>query len=150
MVERSAGMILFKNTKTKKQYLLLQHHPRPNVRIKNIVAHWDFPKGHLEKGEEAIDAAIRESKEETGIEIAEFFPDFKTTIRYFIRSQGVKSIPKFVVFFLGKAKGGRVTLSFEHQAYAWLSFREAHMRLTYENAKKVLKKADDYLSAKGI
>lgn len=34
--------------------------------------HWDIPKGHVEKGEAHIDAAIRECFEETGFEV---FPD---------------------------------------------------------------------------
>lgn len=31
--------------------------------------HWDIPKGHVEKGETHIDAAIRECFEETGFEV---------------------------------------------------------------------------------
>lgn len=37
--------------------------------------HWDIPKGHVEKGETHIDAAIRECFEETGFEV--FAEEFK-------------------------------------------------------------------------
>lgn len=40
-VEKSAGAVIFRKEEGKIYYLLLHYQAR----------HWDFPKGHLEKGE---------------------------------------------------------------------------------------------------
>ena len=37
--------------------------------IKQTKGHWGFPKGHVEKDETEIETAIREVKEETGLDI---------------------------------------------------------------------------------
>ena len=44
----------------------------------------------------------------------------------------------------------KVKLSYEHKDYAWLDYQEALNRLTFENSKEVLKKADDFLSEKSV
>ena len=53
--EKSAGCIIIDNDKV----LLVQQSS----------GNWGFPKGHLEKGESETEAAIRETKEEIGINI---------------------------------------------------------------------------------
>ena len=55
--ERSAGFIVYRlDDDGSRKYLLLDYG-----------RHWDFPKGHLEKGEDDLAAAMRELTEETGI-----------------------------------------------------------------------------------
>ena len=54
--EFSAGFILFRQTSNGPLYLLLDYGK-----------HWDYAKGHLEEGESAWQAAVRELREETGI-----------------------------------------------------------------------------------
>ena len=56
--EFSAGVILYRQLKDSREYLLL-HYPG---------GHFDFPKGHLEQDETEREAAYRELKEETGID----------------------------------------------------------------------------------
>lgn len=147
-VERSAGAVVYRDTKKGRMYLLLQHEDRMNARAaKPPAGHWDFPKGHLEKGETGEDAARRETFEETGIAIARFVPGFKKTIRYFVKA-GEKRRLKFVAFFLARTRQEKVKMSFEHRGYAWLGYREAHKRLAYPDAKSVLKKAEYLLRKK--
>ena len=55
--ERSAGIVFFRKIQNDIDFLLLNY---PS-------GHWDLVKGHIESGEKPRDAAIRESKEETGI-----------------------------------------------------------------------------------
>lgn len=38
----------------------------------NDYGHWDFPKGHLEQGESRLDAALRETEEESGLTLKDF------------------------------------------------------------------------------
>jgi hypothetical protein len=58
--------------------------------------------------------------------------------------RGEETILKEVVFFLGITNQEKVSISSEHQSFVWLQYESAYERLTYENAKKTLKKAFDF------
>ncbi len=139
--ERSAGAIIFRKEKGKIFYLLL-HYPGASHRANSD--YWDFPKGHLEKGETLEDAAKREIEEETGLKKIKFVDGFKETIKYFFKWQG-KNVLKFVTFFLAETKEKKVTISFEHIGYQWLPFEEAMKKLTFQNSREILKKANEFL-----
>lgn len=145
-VERSGGVIIFRDTPLGRKYLVLRSsRPQSQIAEKKIVKDfWDFPKGRLESGEKGIDAALRELKEEAGIEKVEIDTVFKETLRYFTRRDG-KPIPKFVAMFLGRVSDDRVTLSWEHDAYEWLGYEEAHARLTLAPMKQALVRAEKFL-----
>lgn len=140
LVEKSAGAIVFRKEKKGNYYLLL-HYP---CSAKSAKDYWDLPKGHIEKGEKEIETVKREVEEETGLKEIEFIDGFKEQIRYFFKFQG-KNILKFVSFYLVKTKVKDVKISREHLGYEWLSFEKAIRRLTFNNAKEVLQKADDLL-----
>lgn len=133
-IERSAGAIIFRKKEDKIYYLLLHYQ----------FGHWDFPKGHIEKGEKSADTAIREVKEETGLDDLSVVEGFKETIKYFFKVQG-KTIFKTVVFYLAEVKNEIVKISFEHTGYKWLPYQEVLKQLTFKNAKRILKKANDFL-----
>ncbi|HBT81839.1 hypothetical protein A2757_00190 [Candidatus Giovannonibacteria bacterium RIFCSPHIGHO2_01_FULL_48_47] len=135
-VIRSAGAIVFRETKKGREYLLIKHAPP--------YGHWDFPKGHIEKREKTEEAVRREVEEETGISKIEIIPGFKETIRYFVKYTGEKAL-KFVAYFLAKTNEKKVKLSHEHEDFAWLPFEEAYKKITYNTSKKLLKKADEFL-----
>ena len=101
-MEKSCGVVLFNSDK----FLLLQH----NNKDGRVEGHWDFPKGHVESGEEEIDTALRELKEETDIDDAEIIPNFKQFIDYKI-SKGSVPVSKKVVFFLAITRVWDVSLS---------------------------------------
>ena len=126
--ETSAGVILRRYT-SRWEYLLLDYG-----------THWDFPKGHIEAGEDPQTTAMRELEEETGIHDARFIPGFTHTMRYFYRKMG-EGMTKVVIYFLAETSGGQVTLSHEHSGYAWLPYEDAMQRLTFENARELLTKA---------
>ncbi len=151
-VIRSAGAVVFREDKKTKErlYLLLQHPDADSTHAGKLeTGHWDFPKGHLEKGERTEDTVRREVCEETGIRELTFVPGFKATIRYFVSYTGKRTL-KFVAYFLARTKEEKVAISDEHQSYEWLSYAKAHARLTYRNAKDVLKRAHDYLLEGGV
>ena len=135
--EKSCGAIVFKKQKDAIKYLLLNYE----------AGHWDFPKGNQEKNEIEKQAAAREVKEEAGIENIEFVDGFEETIKYFYKKDG-ETIYKEVVFFLVKSATEQVKLSFEHIGYAWLSYENAYKRLTFNNAKELLRKANQFLYKK--
>ena len=142
MVEKSAGAVIFRKEKGQILFLLL-HYPALSHRAEK--SYWDFPKGHIEKGEKLEETVRREVKEETGLEDIKFIKGFKETIRYFFRFQG-KNILKFVTFFLVETKTKEIKISFEHNGYQWLDYKNALERLKFKNAKEVLKKANEFLN----
>ena len=135
-MEKSCGVVLFNSDK----FLLLQH----NNKDGRVEGHWDLPKGHVESGEEEIDTALRELKEETDIDDAEIIPNFKQFIDYKI-SKGSVPVSKKVVFFLAITRVWDVSLSSEHQNFVWMNFEEAIERLTYDNAKNILEEAHIFI-----
>ncbi len=144
-VEKSAGAVIFrKNGQIK--YLLL-HYPSSSKNSKK--SYWDFPKGHIEKGETLLQTVKREVKEETGIEHLEIIPDFKETISYFFTRDN-KNILKFVTFFLAKTETSKVKLSKEHIDFEWLPYQKALDRLTFKDAKQILEKAHSFLTQRKV
>ena len=103
--------------------------------------HWDFVKGKIERGETLHQTAIRETKEETGISDLEFVEGFEEKINYNFQFEG-ELILKEVVFFLAKTKTPTVNVSHEHLDYAWLDYEKALQKVTYQNAKNILSKAN--------
>jgi bis(5'-nucleosidyl)-tetraphosphatase len=134
-VKRSAGAVIFRKEGGILYYLLLHYQGK----------HWDFPKGHIEKGEKLKETVEREVSEETGIKDIEFAPGFQETIEYFFKEYG-ETIFKTVVFFLAETKTKEVKISFEHIGFEWLPYTDALNKLTFKNAKEILSKANSFLT----
>jgi len=113
------------------------------------LGHWDFPKGHIEPGEDERTTVCREVAEETGITDVSFIEGFRETIKYFFRWKG-KKIFKIVILYLLQTSQRDVRLSPEHIGFEWLPFEEALKRLSFENSKTVLKKANTALARKNL
>ncbi len=139
-LERSAGIILFHQSDAGvRRYLLLDYG-----------RHWDYPKGHVEKGEQDHAAAIRELSEETGINEVALVGGFVHELTYFFKSKKKRLVHKTVVFFLGKSHKTEVELSDEHVGYEWLPYDRAIEQVSFETAKEALRKAEQFLSQKGV
>lgn len=130
----SGGFVLFNVKNGVREYLLL-HYPH---------GHWDLPKGKIEKGETKHEAALRELKEETGLD-ATIIDGFQEQFDYFFKAEG-QLIKKTVYFFIAQTDKREITLSHEHIGSAWLPKEEALARLTFENAKELLNSADSFLN----
>lgn len=135
--EVSAGAVIYHYDPIKRStsYLVL-HYP---------AGHWDFPKGAIENKETEEQTATREIFEETGLHITSFVSGFRKEIEYHYRRQSLLA-HKRVIFFLAESKETAIRISFEHSGYEWLSFEQALRRLTFENAKSVLRDANAILS----
>jgi 8-oxo-dGTP pyrophosphatase MutT (NUDIX family) len=131
--EISAGVILFR--RTPEPYYLLLHYES---------GHWDFPKGHIEPGEDAQQTATRELKEETGIFDLSFVDGYKQTLRYFFRQKGI-GIFKIVIYYLAETNQSEVSLSHEHIGFDWLPYDLAMSRLTFKNSQDLLAQAHAHL-----
>ena len=136
--ERSAGAVVFYENPSgnPERAFLVLHYP---------AGHWDFPKGAVEKGESEEQAAKREIWEETGLRINNFLPNFRRVIEYhYRRSKGLSH--KQVIFFLAHSDKTDVKISYEHSGYEWLSFEQSLGRLTFDNARNILRDANVFLS----
>ncbi len=129
--EQSAGFILFRVEQGKRLYLLLDYGH-----------HWDYPKGHVERGETAWQAAVRELKEETGIGQLNRIGTFERCMEYEFRSGSKGRVLKRVTYFCAQTMTEDVKLSHEHSGYAWLNLQDALGRLTFETARRFLLLAD--------
>lgn len=140
--ERSAGFIVYRirpgsePVEDRVEYLLLDYG-----------RHWDFPKGHLEKGEDDLAAARRELEEETGLRDVTVVPGFAHEITYFFRHKSRGLIRKSVAFLLARTESDQITLSREHKAYLFLPIEAATRQVTFRNAREVLALADAQLRA---
>ncbi|MFC1630033.1 bis(5'-nucleosyl)-tetraphosphatase [Patescibacteria group bacterium] len=138
--EKSAGALIFFINKNI-EYLVLNYPQSKKAKIE----YWDLPKGHIENGETEIDTVKREVKEETGLENIELVDGFKENIKYFFTVNG-QTIFKTVAFYLAKTHTKEVRISEEHIGYKWLPFKEAVDRVTFENAKQIIRKANTILT----
>lgn len=134
--QQSAGIITFAHKNHEIKYLILHY----------LSGHWDFPKGKLEENETNQQAAARELQEETGLS-AQLIPGFQESLSYTFKERG-KLIRKTVTFFVGITDEQPVRLSREHTGYLWLPYEKAHEKLTYQNAKDLLQKANEFLKIK--
>ena len=107
----------------------------------------DLPKGNIEKGESAQEAAIRETKEESGLDV-KLDDSFKYGIDYWYVIKKVK-VKKHVAMFLARVgEGSKVRISWEHRGYKWLDYDSAMEELPFKNWKAVIAKVEEYIGKK--
>jgi 8-oxo-dGTP pyrophosphatase MutT (NUDIX family) len=134
VLEKSAGAIVY-SPGTPVEYLLLRSR------------HWEFPKGLIDADESELDAAAREVREETGLEV-DLVPGFRESIQYFYRrGKGGALVKKEVIYFLGKARERAFKISWEHQEARWVTLEQAMELLEYENYRGMLTKANEIVMA---
>jgi 8-oxo-dGTP pyrophosphatase MutT (NUDIX family) len=108
---------------------------------------WGLPKGQIESGESAAEAAVREVREETGLE-SEVEASLGDT-RYFYVWDGAR-IRKVVHMFLLRAIGGDVSAhDDEMEDVRWFPAAEAVRRAAYRGERDVLQRAVDRLVVDG-
>lgn len=134
--EFSAGGIVFRKNDGNLEILL--------IRVKN---RWSFPKGNIEKGEPKDQAALREVKEETGVDadIIKYLGE----VDYWY-STGLTKIHKFVYYYLMKYAGGDIVPQKEEIDEAkFVLLEEVGKMLTYPTDKEMFEKALKELKALG-
>jgi 8-oxo-dGTP pyrophosphatase MutT (NUDIX family) len=100
---------------------------------------WGLPKGLIEDGEEAETTAIRETREETGLEAELEEP--LGEISYFYVWDGVR-VAKVVHFFLLRQTGGDVNdHDFEMEEIRWFPLAEALRTASFKGEREVLQRA---------
>lgn len=98
---------------------------------------WSFPKGKLDPGETIQQAALREVKEETGLDCR--IIKRLSQVRYTYRNRGGRIKPKVVHYFLMEPVAGRVCVNIhEIDAARWYKASDALDKLSYEHDRQLL------------
>lgn len=124
----SFGIVPFSNEKGAWKVLLILH------REGN---HWGFPKGKANPGETPLEAAKRELKEETGLEVLKVLKE-KPLIEQYRFRRGKNSIIKSVQYFPALVTGDLKIQQAEIREAKWLSVSEAMQQLTFKEAQHIL------------
>ncbi|MGH3937245.1 MAG: NUDIX hydrolase [Pseudonocardiaceae bacterium] len=105
---------------------------------------WSLPKGHLEVGETAEQAAVREVAEETGIAAA--IVAALGSIDYWFAAED-RRVHKTVHHFLLRAYGGELSdADVEVTAVAWVPLPELQQRLAYADERRLVLRATELLT----
>jgi len=117
--------------------------------IRDSYRNWGLPKGHLEAGEEAADAALREVGEETGLTDLVLRAPIQE-IDWFFRFRR-RLIHKTCAFFLMESVSGEPCPQRDEgiTACRWLPFETALKTVSYANAREVLSAAGQLVGGLG-
>ena len=121
---KQAGAIVVRAGKSGPRILLVTARRNPN--------NWIFPKGHVEAGETLRDAAVREAREEAGVEGKVIAPAGRMTFDF---GENTYRISYFVV------KTEDVGQEREGRQLRWLKYKQALKRLTFEETQDLLRGA---------
>lgn len=129
--EKSCGAVVYYEAAGERLYLLEEMR----------AGHYSMPKGHVEPGESEAETAEREIGEETGLAV--------TADTGFRACESYRPYPgcvKEVVFFTACAGQTAVAVQPEEvRSVCWLPLKAALARLSYEEDREILRKADAYL-----
>lgn len=122
-MEKSCGAIIFNEGKV--------------LVVKQTSGLYGFPKGHVEIGETEKETAIREIKEETGLDI-KIISDKRYTQSYIVK----ENVHKDVVFFLASIENNNEKRQVEEiEEILWIDINEVENILTYDSLKELWKDA---------
>ena len=97
---------------------------------------WEIVHGRIEAGERPEDAAVREVREETGLEIARLY---NVTVQPFYLQ--MFDAVTLAVVFAAFVRDGDVVLGAEHERSEWMPVEEALVRLTWPRSRTALREA---------
>jgi 8-oxo-dGTP pyrophosphatase MutT (NUDIX family) len=132
----SAGGVLVRTIRGRPMLAAIQPQGKPQ-------GLWALPKGRIDPGESAAETAVRETREETGVDgrLVEKLGD----IRYVFTWKGER-VFKVVSFFLLRAGRGRIgeideTMRIEVADARWLPLDEAPRLLAYDGERQMAARA---------
>jgi len=137
--ECSAGGLVYRRRRGAVAVVLAaRRHPATGALV------WTIPKGHLEPGESSEAAAVREVREETGLDaVAE--ERLGDVAYWFVRRDAegrAVRVWKRVRFFLMRSRGGRFAdRDREMDSVRWFSLEGAEQAAAFENERALVRRA---------
>jgi bis(5'-nucleosidyl)-tetraphosphatase len=111
--------------------------------------HWDFPKGRVEDDEDILDAALRETKEETTLTPKDLSFNWGKQHK---QSDVYKKGTKFAVYFIAETNETNISLPVseelgrpEHDEFKWVTYKKAS-KLVNKRIRKILDWANEVIS----
>jgi 8-oxo-dGTP diphosphatase len=139
MGQTSAGGVAFRTRKAVTEVALISVRP---------TGRWQLPKGIIDEGELPEEAAIREVREEAGIETELLCPIETVEYWYVARRSGQRvRYHKFVHFFLLAYRAGEVSdHDHEVEEARWVEIDKAARMLAFKSERAVVEKARDIIA----
>lgn len=129
--EKSCGAIVYTNINGKRLYLVEQM----------LDGHWGVPKGHVEENEKEEETALREIKEEVGLDVI-----IDTGFRAVETYSPKEGVLKDVVYFVAYSKSMDTTMqAVEVRDIKWIELKEAINLTEFRDMQEIIMKADTYL-----
>ena len=138
VMQISAGGVAYRNTDDGIEVAIIQMLPE---------LRWQLPKGIIDPGETPEIAALREVREEAGIECEMIAPIEKIEYWFSADRDGVRTrIHKFVHFFLMEYRSGNVADHDHEVAEArWVTRETAFTMLAFESERSVVRAGLDLI-----
>ncbi|MBQ9142969.1 MAG: NUDIX domain-containing protein [Lachnospiraceae bacterium] len=138
LYEKSCGAVVYCQEDNNIKYLLVCEHG----------GFWVFPKGHMEDGEFEHETALREVKEETGLDVT-FVDGFQVKDEHNLAREGRPGTIKQTTYFLAKYENQEfVPQESEISRIELMDFETAMATLQFESFKHILTKAHNFLTQK--
>ncbi len=137
IVSTTVEICVFRRVRGRPRYLLLKRSPG-SVRYPGI---WQIVTGMIETGEKAVDAALRELKEETGLRPRRFWT--LPFVNAFLAS-GTDTVHLSPVFAAEVQPGDNPSLSAEHERFLWCSNLRAAKLLPWPGQRKSIREVHRY------
>ncbi len=133
--DESFGVIPVRQRGNSWEVFLIQH---------NKGHYWGFPKGHAEDDETAVEAAFRELKEETNLDVVDCLTvdPFIEQYQFSIKGQRVL---KRVSYYAAIVSGNVKLQNLEIQDGAWFELNDAVDKITHPEGKFILQKVEKLL-----
>ena len=133
--EKSCGAVVFTKDEGQLRYVI----------IRSKEGFYGFPKGHMEGGESEEETALREIREETGLNVA-IVDGFRTEDSHpFVRDG--HTINKDIVYFLARYTGQTlIAQEAELSGIYLMDYQQAINAFQFESSKRILTQAHDFLT----
>lgn len=130
--EKSCGSIIYTNVNGERLYLVEQM----------LDGHWGVPKGHVEESETEEETALREIKEEVGLDVI-IDSGFRNVETYSPKEGFIKD----VVYFVAYSKSMDATMQVEEvREIRWVKLEEAKELIEFQSMREIITMADAYIS----
>jgi len=129
----SCGIIPLSKTSGEWKVFLIQH--------QGYEQYWTCPKGHLESIETPEEAARRELKEETGLEIKRFLQKDPILEEFYWMKKGERRL-KRVLFFIAEVEGDICLQKEEISHGEWFLLPQAISKVAHPEGKTTLKQTE--------